>query len=137
MLRDENDIEYATTQLADDFGDLHAALGGADPEKLSPGTLADPKVKKEVLDIFYDMDMLRDRSRRVVARACWFLSHGDDFLTVPPLEGIEKRYKSHQEWLDQAKALVSAYSVGGEDCFSMLSYQGGAPAPAAPAASGG
>ena len=127
MLRDENDLEYATTQLKADFGDLRAALGDADPEKLGAETLADPKVKREVLDIFYDMDMLRDRSRRVVARACWFLSQGDNFLTTAPLDGIEKRYKSHQEWLDQAKTLVSAYSVGGEDCFSMLSYKGSAP----------
>ena len=29
MLRDENDLEYATTQLKADFGDLHAALGDA------------------------------------------------------------------------------------------------------------
>ena len=135
MLRDENDLQYATTQLKADFGDLRAVLAGADPDKLTPEALADPKIKREVLDIFYDMDMLRDRSRRVVARACWFLSRGNDFLTVTPLAGIEKRYKSHQEWLDQAKPLLSPYSVGGQDCFSMLSYKGSAPV--APSALGG
>ena len=81
------------------------------------------KVKREVLDVLYDLDLLRDRSRRVLARGCWFVSQGRDFVSLHPLEAIRQRYKSHQEWIDQARQLFSPYTVGGENCFDMLSFK--------------
>src|SRR5690606_2852457 len=75
MHRDENDLRYAAVQLAADYRDLADAIGGADPAMAVRDPAAAPAIKREVLDVLYDLDLLRDRSRRIVARACWFLAH--------------------------------------------------------------
>jgi hypothetical protein len=123
MHRDESELKYAIVQLSADFKDLHAAVGDADPVQAVADAATAAKVKQEVLDVLYDLDLLRDRSRRVFARACWFMSQGRDFVSLHPMEAIRKRYKSHQEWIEQAKLLISPYRVGGENCFAMLSYK--------------
>ena len=123
MHRDENELQYAVTQLAADYKDLAAAIGDADPAQAVSDVATAGKVKREVLDVLYDLDLLRDRSRRVFARACWFVSQGRDFVSLHPLEAIRQRYKSHQEWIEQARLLISPYSVGGENCFAMLSFK--------------
>ena len=123
MHRDENELQYAVWQLAADYKDLDAAIGDADPAQAVSDVATAGKVKREVLDVLYDLDLLRDRSRRVFARACWFVSQGRDFVSLHPLEAIRQRYKSHQEWIEQARLLISPYSVGGENCFAMLSFK--------------
>lgn len=123
MHRDENELQYAVTQLSADFKDLAAAIGGADPLRAVSDAATSGKVKREVLDVLYDLDLLRDRSRRVFARACWFVSQGRQFVSLRPLEAIRRRYKSHQEWIEQARVLISPYRVGGESCFAMLSFK--------------
>jgi hypothetical protein len=129
MHRDENELKYAVTQLAADYKDLAAAIGDADPAQAVSDAAMAGKVKHEVLDVLYDLDLLRDRSRRVFARACWFVSQGRDFVSLHPLEAIRQRYKSHQEWIEQARLLISPYSVGGENCFAMLSFNEAKAAP--------
>ena len=123
MHRDENELQYAVTQFAADYKDLAAAIGDADLVQAVSDKAVAGKVKHEVLDVLYDLDLLRDRSRRVLVRACWFVSQGRAFVPLHPLEAIRQRYKSHQEWIDQARQLFSPYTVGGENCFDMLSFK--------------
>ena len=85
-----------------------------------------PLVKREVLDILYDMDLLRDRSRRALARACWFVSQDRDFVELHPLQENSRRYTSHIAWIEQAR-IFSRFSVGGENCFDILSFHEATP----------
>jgi len=122
IVRDESEIKYATTQLALDYKDLRDTIGGdpaeaavADPEK-------ERRVKREVLDIFYDADLLRQRSRRHLARACWLFSQGRGFVGAAPVNAIEADARSHQEWLDRSKPVLSQAKSGSGDCFKLLRY---------------
>ncbi|AZO08840.1 MULTISPECIES: hypothetical protein [unclassified Mesorhizobium] len=124
IVRDESEIKYATTQLALDYKDLQDAIGGepvatavADPEK-------ERKIKQEVLDIFYDADLLRQRARRHLGRACWLFSHGRGFVKAAPVDAIEADAKTHQEWLDRAKPALAQAKSGSGDCFKLLQYGG-------------
>ncbi len=132
MHRDENELQYAVSQLTADYDDLDDAIGDANPMEAVSDVATAGKVKQEVLDVLYDLDLLRDRSRRAFARACWFVSQGRDFVSLHPIEEIRRRYPSHLEWIEQARLLISPYSVGGENCFDMLSFE--APGPASPPA---
>lgn len=122
MHRDENELRYAVTQLAADYKDLADAVGNADPMQAVSDPALAGKIKREVLDVLYDLDLLRDRSRRALARACWFVSHDRNFVSLHPIEEIRRRYRSHIEWIEQARLHISRYSVGGENCFEMLSF---------------
>ncbi|GLQ79059.1 hypothetical protein GCM10007881_25760 [Mesorhizobium huakuii] len=122
IVRDESEIKYATTQLALDYKDLRDTIGGdpagaavADPEK-------ERRVKQEVLDIFYDADLLRQRSRQHLARACWLFSQGRGFVGAAPVNAIEADARSHQEWLDRSKPVLSQAKSGSGDCFKLLRY---------------
>lgn len=122
LVRDEADIKYATTQIALDYKDLQDAIGGepvevavADPEKAR-------RIKQEVLDIFYDADLLRQRSRRFLARACWLFSNGRGFVKLAPVEAIEADTRSHQEWIDRAKPVLTQMTSGSGDCFKLLQF---------------
>ena len=122
IVEDESDIHYATAQLAQDFDDLKSEIG-TDPVA---SVLSDPEregnVKEQVLDVLYDMDLLRDRARRLVGRACWFLSEGSEFLSLKAIQAFEDDYKSHREWIDQAEKFLTSREIGGGDCFAMLRY---------------
>jgi hypothetical protein len=120
MVKDEADLQYATEQLRQDYGDLQAAVAAlkSDQSVSEPG-VAD-SVKREVLDVLWDYAWLRDRSRRLVGRACWFLSHGANFLSLKPIPTVEARYDSHRVWLEQSKKVYEQISIGGENCYAML-----------------
>lgn len=122
MHRDENDLRYAVTQLAADYRDLADAIGGVDPADAVVDPALSGTIKREVLDVLYDLDMVRDRSRRAVARACWLLAHDRDFVRLHPIEEIRRRYPAHVEWIEQARKVLSPFSLGGENCFDLLSY---------------
>ena len=79
-------------------------------------------MKEQVLDVLYDMDLLRDRARRLVGRACWFLSEGSEFLSLKAIQAFEDDYKSHREWIEEAKKFLTSREIGGGDCFAMLRY---------------
>ncbi|PDQ18410.1 hypothetical protein CN311_24860 [Mesorhizobium sanjuanii] len=122
LVRDESDIKYATTQIALDYKDLQDAIGGepvevavADPEKAR-------RIKQEVLDIFYDADLLRQRSRRFLARACWLFSNGRGFVKLAPVEAIEADARSHQEWIDRSKPVLTQMTSGSGDCLKLLQF---------------
>jgi hypothetical protein len=123
MHREENELKYAIKQLSADFKDLGGAVGEADPVQAVSDAAMAKKVKREVLDILYDLDLLRDRSRRSFARACWLVSQGHDFVSLHPLQAISQSYNSHQKWIEQAKLVTSSYRVGGESCYDMLSFK--------------
>jgi len=122
IVRDESEIKYATTQLALDYKDLHDAIGD-DPVDLA---LVDPakerKIRQEVLDVFYDADLLRQRSRRLLGRACWLFSNGPGFVALGPVDEIEADYISHKEWLDRSEQFFKPLKSGSGDCFSLLHY---------------
>ena len=122
IVRDESEIKYATTQLALDYKDLRDSIGG-DPVELA---VANPdrqrKIKQEVLDIFYDADLLRQRARRHLGRACWLFSKGKGFVNMAPDDAIEADGRSHQEWLDRSKPVLAQSKSGGGDCFKLLRY---------------
>jgi hypothetical protein len=122
IVRDESEIKYAGSQLALDYKDLHDAIGGgpveaavADPEK-------ERKIKHEVLDILYDADLLRQRSRRFLGRACWLFSKGKSFVTFAPANEIEADARSHEEWIERSKPLLTQSKSGSGDCFKLLRY---------------
>jgi hypothetical protein len=120
MVKDEADLQYATEQLRQDTGDLRAALGALKrDESVSDPSLAGG-VKHEVLDVLWDYAWLRDRSRRLVGRACWFLSHGPKFLSLKPIHAVEAKYDTHREWLQEAQKAYGQVSAGGENCYAML-----------------
>ncbi|CAN7474015.1 hypothetical protein LJR234_003367 [Mesorhizobium amorphae] len=122
IVRDENDIKYATTQLALDYKDLQDAIGGEPVEAAIANPDKERKIKQEVLDIFYDADLLRQRSRRHLGRACWLFSKGRGFVGLGPVDAIEADARSHQEWIDRAKPMLMQSKSGSGDCFKLLHY---------------
>lgn len=122
-VEDESDVAYAVNQLAKDYQDLDAVLDG----KPAAEAVADPAraadVKREVLDILYDMALLRDGSRRIVGRFCWLLSNGTGFLQLQPIDQLEQHYPSHQEWIDRAAPILGKFEAGGQNCYEMLRFQ--------------
>ncbi|MDX8534693.1 hypothetical protein RFM41_26990 [Mesorhizobium sp. VK25A] len=123
IVRDESEIKYATTQLAFDYKDLQQTIGGGPAETV----VADPekgrRIKQEVLDIFYDADLLRQRARRQLARACWLFGQGRGFVKAVPVDEIEADAKSHQVWLDRSKPVLTQSRSGSGDCFALLQYK--------------
>ncbi|MER9828241.1 hypothetical protein NKJ51_07535 [Mesorhizobium sp. M0134] len=122
IVRDESDIKYATTQIALDYKDLQYAIGGEPIEVAIANPEKERKIKQEVLDIFYDADLLRQRSRRFLGRACWLFSNGRGFVKLAPVNEIEADARSHQEWLDQSKPFLTQLKSGSGDCFKLLQY---------------
>lgn len=122
IVRDESEIKYATTQLALDYKDLQDAIGGDPIEVAIANPEQGPRIKHEVLDIFYDADLLRQRSRRFLGRACWLLGNGRGFVSLRPIDAIEADARSHQEWIDRSKPLLTQAKSGSGDCFKLLRY---------------
>lgn len=122
MVRDESDVDYAMTQLPLDYKDLHDAIGDEPLAAAIVNPNKEKKIKQEVLDIFYDADLLRQRSRRLLARACWQFSKGPGFLALQPVDAIEADVASHKEWLDRSKPVLTHQASGSGDCFELLRY---------------
>ncbi|MER8763600.1 MULTISPECIES: hypothetical protein [unclassified Mesorhizobium] len=122
IVRDESDIKYATTQIALDYKDLQDAIGGEPIEVAIANPEKERKIKQEVLDVFYDADLLRQRSRRFLARACWLFSTGRGFVKLAPANEIEADARSHQEWLDRSKPFLTQLKSGSGDCFKLLQF---------------
>ncbi|RWA60993.1 hypothetical protein [Mesorhizobium sp.] len=122
IVRDENEIKYATTQFALDYKDLQDAIGGEAIEAAVANPDKERKIKHEMLDILYDADLLRQRSRRFLARACWLFSKGKGFVALAPVEAIEADARSQQEWIERSKPLLAQTKSGNGDCFKLLRY---------------
>lgn len=122
IVHDESEIKYATTQLALDYKDLREEVGGQPADTVIANPEKERKIKQEVLNIFYDADLLRQRSRRHLGRACWLFSHGRDFVRVEPVDTIEADARSQQEWLDRAKPVLTQSMSGNGDCFKLLQH---------------
>jgi hypothetical protein len=120
MVKDEADLQYVVEQLRQDYGDLKAAIAARKPDEGVSDPILASGVKREVLDVLWDYAWLRDRSRRLVGRACWFLSQGPKFLSLKPIHAVEARYDSHREWLQEAQTAYEQVSAGGENCYAML-----------------
>ncbi|MER8820259.1 hypothetical protein NKH70_10600 [Mesorhizobium sp. M0991] len=122
IVRDESDIKYATTQIALDYKDLQDAIGGEPIEVAIANPEKERKIKQEVLDVFYDADLLRQRSRRFLGRACWLFSKGRGFVKLAPANEIEADARSHQEWIDRSKPFLTQAASGSGDCFKLLRF---------------
>lgn len=120
IVRDESDMRYAVAQLAIDYRDLHKALGEAPLSMLAGDPQRAARVREQVLDVYYDADLLRQRARRMLGRMCWFLSNGTGFVQLKPIDAIEQDAPSHAEWVNRAKPVLSRFSVGSQNCFAML-----------------
>jgi hypothetical protein len=122
IVRDESEIKYATTQLVLDYKDLQDAIGGEPVETAVASPEKERKIKQEVLDIFYDADLLRLRGRQFLGRACWLFSQGRGFVGAAPVNAIEADARSHQEWIDRAKPVLTQSKSGSGDCFTLLHF---------------
>ncbi|MDX8447907.1 hypothetical protein [Mesorhizobium captivum] len=124
VVRDETEIKYATTQLALDYKDLQDAIGGEPVEAAVASPDKERKIKQEVLDIFYDADLLRLRSRQFLGRACWLFGKGKSFVSAAPVDAIEADATSQQEWIERSKPVLTQVKSGSSDCFKLLHYGG-------------
>ncbi|MFL6690328.1 MAG: hypothetical protein ACJ8IR_09120 [Alphaproteobacteria bacterium] len=122
VTRDESYLNYAVTQLKLDYKDLQESIGDEPVDKALSDPAKEAKIKDEVLDIFYDADLLRDRSRRLLGRACWFVKSGRKFVSLRPLRAVEADYKSHTAWLHEAKSFYGQLQGNGTNCFELLHY---------------
>lgn len=122
IAEDESEVAYGADQLRADYGDLHEALGGLTPEEAVADPVRAEAVAHEVADIFYDMDVLRDRGRRLIGRGCRLVSAGHDFMALKAIPELEANYDSHAAWIDRVEKHLNDYFVGGRSCFEMLRY---------------
>ncbi|MFL5260570.1 MAG: hypothetical protein ACJ8AS_12520 [Hyphomicrobiales bacterium] len=120
VARDESYTKYAVAQLTLDYQDLRNGIGSEPIERAVANPDKEAAIKSELRDIFYDMDLLRDRARRAVGRACWFVSSGPQFVELKPLDALEADYKTHDEWLGQAQRAYAQFGAGRENCFTLL-----------------
>ncbi|MDX8491708.1 hypothetical protein RFN29_08960 [Mesorhizobium sp. VK22B] len=126
IVRDESEIKYATTQIALDYKDLQDAIGGEAVEAAVANPEKERKIKQEVLDIFYDADLLRLRGRQFLGRACWLFGQGRGFVSAAPVDAIEADATSQQEWIERSKPVLTQAKSGSGDCFTLLHFGQGA-----------
>lgn len=125
IVRDEANIRYAVTQLAADYRDLDQALGGASGEAAAADPQKATAARDQVLDIFYDIDLLRQSGRRLLARTCVMLSAGPGFTQMKPIDAIEADEATHAAWIANAKPELVRRAVGSQNCFDLLDYKPG------------
>lgn len=118
MVKDEADLSYAVEQLGQDYADLHRVVDGLNGNQPTPEQEA--MVKREVLDVFYDADLLRQRSRKLLGRACWLLSKGNPFVSATPVTAIETDAPDQKAWLEQAMPVLSKVKAGQRSCYDLL-----------------
>jgi hypothetical protein len=68
---------------------------------------------------------LRQRARRLLGRACWLFNKGPSFVKIAPVNEIEADARSHQEWIDRSKRVLTQLKLGSGDCFKLLHYSPG------------
>jgi hypothetical protein len=120
MVKDEADLQYAAGQLRQDYADLNAVLGDREPAEIASDPGLARGVKREALDVLWDYSWFRDRSRRLVGRACWLLSHGPDFVSARPMQAVEAQADEHHAWLRRAREAYGPVSAAGRNCYGML-----------------
>lgn len=122
IVRDESNIVYAVSQLTADYRNLDQALGGAPSE----AAMADPYkaklIKEHVLDVLYDIELLRQSARRLLARTCLMLAEGTGFTQIKPVYTIEADQPTHKVWLENVQPLLKQYAIGSQNCFEILGY---------------
>lgn len=123
IVRDESNLRYAVAQLTADYRDLDQVMSGMKPEAVIADSLKAEAAREQVLDIFYDLDLLRQSGRRLLARTCLMLSAGPDFTKLEPVETLETDRDTHAAWLDAVRPVLSAHQVGSQSCFDLLGYK--------------
>jgi hypothetical protein len=121
MIDDERELEYAVEQVEDELAGLGNILDGEPSAAILTSPEKHEVVKEAVLQLLPDLDLLRDRSRRLLGRGCWLLSNAPDFAALEPIVPLEMRYETHQEWLDAAREHLSEVSIGANGCYAILS----------------
>lgn len=125
IVRDEANIRYGVTQLAADYRDLDQALAGASGEAAAADPQKAAAARAQVLDIFYDIDLLRQSGRRLLARTCVMLSAGSGFTQMKPIDAIETDASTHAAWIAKARPELERRNVGSQNCFALLDYKPG------------
>lgn len=122
IVRDDSNIVYAVTQLTADYRDLDQVLGGASSE----AAVADPSkakaIKVQLLDVLYDIELLRQSARRLLARTCLMLAEGSGFTQMKPVYTIETDQPTHKAWLEKVQPLLEQHAIGSKNCFEILGY---------------
>ncbi len=123
IVRDESNIVYAVAQLAADYRSLDQALGGASGE----AAVADPSkakmIKAHVLDVLNDIELLRQSTRRLLARTCLMLADGSGITQMKPVHAIEADQPIHKAWLEKVQPLLKQHAIGSQNCFEILGYK--------------
>jgi hypothetical protein len=119
MVTDESDLKYAIAQLEADYADLKQAIGTALPAASVPSD-REAAAKAEVLDVLYDADLLRQRARRILARACWLLSKKSTLVAAKPVPAIEENAGTQEEWLEKSRSQLSAVKFGNTSCYDLV-----------------
>jgi len=129
IAEDESEVFYFAERLKADYGDLRLALGDLSPEEAVADPVRAKAIGVEVKDILYDMDVVRDRGRRLISKGCRFVSAGRDFLTLTAIPELEANYTSHDAWIEQAEKHLAGFSAGRQSCFEMLRFMPDGPPP--------
>ncbi len=122
IAEDESEVFYFADQLQADYGDLRLALGDLSPEEAVADPVKAEVIGRKVREILYDMDVVRDRGRRLIGKGCRFVSAGQEFLMLPAIPQIEANYESHDKWLEQAETFLAGFTAGKKSCFEMLRF---------------
>jgi len=122
IAEDESEVFYFAEQLKADFGDLRLLLGDMSPEEAVADPARAEAIGGKVGEILYDMDVVRDRGRRLVGKGCRFVSAGRNFLKLKAIPELEANYSSHDEWIGHAETFLAGFSAGKKTCFEMLRY---------------
>ena len=122
IAEDESEVFYFAEQLQADYGDLRLALGDLSPAEAVADPVRAKAIGLEVKDILYDMDVVRDRGRRLIGKGCRFVSAGQGFLKLSAIPELEANYESHDEWIGHAERFLTSYTAGRKSCFEMLRF---------------
>jgi hypothetical protein len=123
--REDRYTKNTLAQLALDYEDLRNAIGTDPIDRVVSNPDREQVIKSQLQDLFYDMNLLRDRARRAVGRACWFLTTGPQFIQLTPLDDMEADYSTHYEWLEHAHRAYTQLGAGRENCFTLLHARAG------------
>ncbi len=122
IAEDENEVLYGRNQLQSDFADLDRLLAGRPVAEAAADPASAPAIAAEIDDILRDMDVIRDRGRRLIGRGCRFVASGPEFLQLKAIPSLEADYITHTEWIDLARDALGGLKVGTRDCFGILEY---------------
>lgn len=117
MVKDGADLTYAIQQMEQDYGDLHRSIG--EGGACAPRRCAEPAIKQQVLDIFYDAELLRRRSRKLLASAP-AAEQGQRFHRRAAASPYRSRDCDTSGMADQARPFLATIKAAQHSCYDLL-----------------